>query len=98
MHELTSPAEWANIRHPEYREHLALQALIRAADFAFDDVSDMLETVPHYSDTITITVGGTAVQFYLGPSQYEALHTFVDHLARDHLYTVNYDNLTVKEN
>lgn len=90
-----------------YNEAEALQQLLRIATETLSDLSENIdkmwddgETMEYadldVSDEFYITVGGVQTAFYMGPAQYEALRAFIDHLASENLYEVNFDNCTVK--
>lgn len=80
-----------------YSESAALQFLLRAAHNALEADLERIEKNDDYTtDQFTISVGGVTCAFLLGGPQYDALISFVEHIAGENLYTVNLDNLTVE--
>lgn len=77
---------------PNYSEGLALHTLTTTVNSALCD-SDKWINEGHYDfdHHFTITLRGTAIDFFGGPAQYEALRAFIDHLAGENLHYVDPD-------
>lgn len=81
-----------------YNEAEALQQLLRAAHEAIVADNDRIESNADYSlDQFTITIAGVQTAFHLGGPQLEALYRFVQHVATENFYTVDFDRLTVEK-
>lgn len=82
---------------PNYSESAALQDLLKCVNTALDERNYRFEIDPQNAvdDQFIITVGGRSIAFYLGGPQTEALFRFVEHIAGENLYSVDFDKLTV---
>ena len=82
---------------PNYSESAALQDLLRCVNTALDEQNYRfeLDSQNAVDEQFTITVGGRSIAFYLGGPQSEALFRFVEHIANENLYEVDFDKLTV---
>ena len=80
---------------PSYNEPEALDQLLKAAEAAIERQNDAFDTADEYNDEFTITINGTQTAFYLGGPQFDALLAFVDHIAAENLYAVDFNKMTV---
>ena len=80
-----------------YKESAALEQLLKAANAAIDCYDERFANDNYELDQFTITVGGVQTAFILGGPQYDALIDFIQHIADENLYLVDFDELTVSE-
>lgn len=80
-----------------YKESAALEQLLKAADAALQLTDERLNDDDYELDQFTITVGGIQTAFVMGAPQYEALLAFIQHIADENLYAVDFNKLTVSE-
>jgi len=88
----------SNTQHQNYRESAALQTLLEALSAALEDSNNHFDETGDWLDpTITITVGGISTAFYLGGPQAQAICKFVESIAEENGYDVDFKNDTVTE-
>ena len=88
----------SNTRHQNYKESAALQNLLEALSTALKDANDYFDETDEWLDTdITITVGGISTAFYLGGPQTQAICKFVESIAEENGYCVDFKNDIVTE-
>lgn len=82
-----------------YKESEALQQLLRAVNDALDAENKRFERDAQYAgcEQFTITVGGVQTAFVLGGPQTQALCEFIQSIAAENFYAVDFDNDTVTE-
>ena len=80
-----------------YKESEALQQLMQTIDTALSDERFKQSEDDVMSDEILITIGGTQTAFYLGGPQVDGLMAFIDHIANENCYEVDFKNSTVVE-
>ena len=82
---------------PNYSESAALTDLLKCVNTALDERNYRfeLDSQNFVDEQFTITVGGRSIAFYLGGPQAEALYRFVEHIAAENLYSVDFENNTV---
>lgn len=81
-----------------YNEAAALQQLLVATKATISHQSELLEAEKFdEADNIsfTITIGGVQTEFFLLAPQAQALFNFIDSLASENDFTVDYRNNTV---
>ena len=78
-----------------YKESEALQQLVRTVNNAL--TNERFQQFEHdvMTDEILITVNGVQTAFYLGGPQMDGLFAFVDYIANENGYAVNFDEGTV---
>jgi len=89
---------YSNTLHRHYNEAFALETLLKAISDALE--YDMAETDANNSkpgEQITINVAGKAIAFYIGGVQIDALYNFIQSIADENGYEVDYKNSTVLE-
>ncbi len=82
-----------NCYRRDYSEAYALQMLLRMADYACDESAELInfddgEIVG--CEHFTINIAGRSIDFIMGGPQYDALCKFVDSLAEENGYWVNF--------
>ena len=88
----------SNTRHQNYKESAALQVLLEALSAALEDSNDYFDETDEWLDPdITITVGGISTAFYLGGPQTQAICMFIESIAEENGYEVDFKNNTVIE-
>lgn len=90
----------SSIQHPDYNEAQALQELMIAASEAITEMNDKYEETDNYDymdGSFTINVGGKSIAFLHGGPQHQALCIFIDSIAEENGYAVDYRNHTVIE-
>ena len=82
-----------------YSEAAALQQLLQAANAALDAENQRIEADSDdaYREQFTITIAGVQTAFILGGPQYQALTEFIQSIAAENFYAVDFDNATVKD-
>ena len=83
---------------PNYSESAALTDLLRCINSEAEEQNYRLEfdeTADVYSQ-FTITVAGRSIAFLAGGPQIEALYKFVEHIAEENLYNVDYEKMIVE--
>lgn len=80
-----------------YNEAEALQQLMQTINTALSDERFKQSEDDVMSDEILITIGGTQTAFYLGGPQVDGLMAFIDHIANENGYEVDFKNSTVVE-
>lgn len=80
-----------------YNEAAALQRLLDAANSALDEQEKRLTAGDYTLEQFTITVGGVQTAFLLGGPQYTALCEFIQHIADENFYEVDFKEATVSE-
>jgi hypothetical protein len=86
-----------NVALKSYNEASALDQLYKAANAAVDHQLDRFENNDFALDQFTITIGGIQTAFIFGSPQYDALVSFIEHIAAENGYAVDYDNCAVTE-
>lgn len=88
-----------NTQLATYKESKALEQLLQAADEAMAEQIKRDERQKWYdkTDQFTITIGGVQTAFTLGGPQLDGLYAFVDYIAKENGYEVDFDCCTVKE-
>lgn len=85
-----------------YSESAALQQLLQAAYAAADEEMKLFDDACAGKDVpfgqFTITIGGVQTAFLLGGAQIEALAAFIDYLAKENGYAVDFNKATVTDN
>lgn len=84
-------------RHALYNELDALQELFTATEELLADSVVYLEQGEDYEGDIMITVGGKTFAFYAGGVQATAVHAFIESIADENGYEVDYTTVTVRE-
>lgn len=82
---------------PSYNEPEALNQLLKAAEAAIEKQNSSFDTDDEFYDEFTITINGVQTAFYLGGPQFDALLAFVDHIAGENFYAVDFNKMTVTE-
>jgi len=84
---------------PNYSESAALTDLLRCVNSALEEQNYRFEIdSQNYADSqFTITVQGRSIAFLLGGPQTTALCKFVEHIASENFYAVDYENNLVEE-
>lgn len=82
-------------RRDDYSECLALQDLMRTIDNESEVVNKLLEAGKYDYGRFTIDIGGKSIAFNLGGPQAEALCKFIEHIAAENGYEVDFDKQTV---
>jgi hypothetical protein len=80
-----------------YNEAEALQQLMQTINTALSDERFKQYEDDVMSDEILITIGGVQTAFYLGGPQVDGLMAFIDHIANENGYEVDFNNSTVVE-
>lgn len=82
-----------------YSEAAALQQLLQAATAMLEAENQRIESDSDdaYQEQFTITVAGIQTAFIAGAPQYEALMQFIQHIAAENFYAVDFDKATVTE-
>ena len=82
-----------------YNEAAALQQLLEALNDALDANNERFERNADsaYYEQFTVTVGGVQTAFVLGGPQTQALCEFIQHIADENFYAVDFDNSTVTD-
>ena len=85
-------------RH-QYNEAEALQQLLAAVNNALDAQNKRFEQQPddYIDEEFTITVNGIQTAFILGGPQSQALFEFIQHIADENFYAVDFNNAIVEE-
>lgn len=78
-----------------YCEPAALQQLLQSVHTAMTNQNDAYDAGEEYLDEFTITVAGVQTAFIMGGPQAEALYRFIEHIAAENLYIVDYDTMTL---
>lgn len=81
-----------------YDEAAALQQLLQAANAMLEAENQRFDADSDdvCCDEFTITVAGIQTAFIAGAPQYEALMQFIQHIAAENMYDVDFDKQTVK--
>ena len=88
----------ADTRHYNYSEAKALTALLRNITQAAADANDHFDETGDWIDPdIYITVAGQQTAFYLGGPQMQAICKFVENIAEENGYDVDFASDTVTE-
>lgn len=76
---------------PNYSEPMALQTLLVALNVAMGGDIERMEHEQNYTgDQFVIIVGGKAIAFILGAPQVEGLYKFVQSIADENFYAVDF--------
>lgn len=90
----------SNVKRIDYSEAAALEQMLRAADETLAEMNDGYEKTNDdiYLDVqFTISVGGISTAFLLGGPQMQALCNFVQSIADENGYSVDFETMTVSE-
>lgn len=82
----------------QYNEAEALQQLLRAVHHGLDVANERFESDESSGsmfEQFHITVAGVQTAFVLGGPQVDALLAFIEHIAHENFYSVDFDKLTV---
>lgn len=79
-----------------YDEANALQQLLETINEATSNERFERYEDDVMQDEIVISIAGKQTAFYLGGPQIAALHAFVDHIADENCYIVDYTDSTVQ--
>lgn len=82
-----------------YSEAAALQQLLQAANAALEAENQRFnaDSDDVCCDEFTITIAGVQTAFILGGPQYQALTEFIQSIAAENFYAVDFDKATVTE-
>lgn len=89
----------SRVNHKHYDEAAALQELLRTSSETINEMNDQYDETKQDEDfdvSFSIVIGGKSIAFILGGPQYQALHCFIESIAEENLYEVDYENMTVK--
>ena len=88
-----------NVSTLSYKESEALQQLLTAANDALVRDNERFEqrAADAGSESFTITVNGVQTAFILGGPQFDAICNFIQTIADENGYAVDYNNGTVTE-
>lgn len=84
-------------QHTDYSEPAALQDLLHAINEAVEYSCNRLELYGSDLSSFTINIHGKSIAFIVGGPQIHALHEFIETIAAENLYAVDFDNMTVEE-
>ena len=84
-----------NNSHDDYSECLALQDLLQATCRELEAGVARLEAGKIEYSHFTICINGKHIEFSLGGPQAEALFRFIQHIADENAYEVDFDKQTV---
>lgn len=85
----------SDVNRYNYKEADALQQLLLAADAACEDCVERMTQHKDFTGQFTININGQSIAFYLGGPQIDALYAFIDHVAAENFYEVDFTARTV---
>ena len=85
----------SDVSRYNYNEAEALQQLLVAVDIAADDFLERCQQHDDWTGQFTINIAGQSVAFHIGGPQIDALYDFVQHIADENFYSVDFENNTV---
>lgn len=88
------------INHPDYHEREALQRLLQAANDSLAEMIDQYEATDNYDymdGSFTICINGQSIAFLHGGVQHQALMTFIESIAQENGYGIDYERNLVTE-
>ena len=86
-----------NVALKSYNQAAALEQLLKTAHAAVDNFIDRMDDDERGHFQFTITINGVQTAFMFGSPQHDALLSFIEHIADEYGYIVDYDNETVTE-
>lgn len=86
-----------NVALKSYNQVAALEQLLKTAHAAVDNFLDRMDDDERECYQFTIIIDGVQTAFRFGGISYDALLSFIGHIAHECGYSVDYDNETVTE-